>query len=277
VITSVFRFRRRRESPSTTARVVAVTRAEAPRAETPDGDRRAEDRLCETLRPRIWMTPEGRRRRIAARTEFVDGEVIDALDAGVGQVVIVGAGYDCRALRLRSPGTRFFEIDHRVTQEDKRKRLGALGISRDDVAYLPVDLAADSLEAGLDRAGYRFQERSLFVCEGLLLYLSLPAIRRLLSTIAKSAAPESRLILTARVKESGPRLRSLLGSLALAAVGESARTSFTRAELVSLLSEYGFAVAGESIWPDSQRQRQTLMLAADALGQARQSPETGSS
>lgn len=57
---------------------------------------------------------------IAARTKFYDQLVIDCLDAGVRQVVIVGAGYDARAWRFARDGVRFIEVDHPITQERKK-------------------------------------------------------------------------------------------------------------------------------------------------------------
>ena len=60
---------------------------------------------------------------LAARTRFFDERVLEAISDGIGQVVILGAGYDDRALRFRSPGVRFFELDHPATQADKARRL----------------------------------------------------------------------------------------------------------------------------------------------------------
>lgn len=57
---------------------------------------------------------------IAARTKFYDQLVIDCLDAGIRQVVIVGAGYDARAWRLARDDVRFVEVDHPATQERKK-------------------------------------------------------------------------------------------------------------------------------------------------------------
>ena len=63
---------------------------------------------------------------LIARTRFFDDRVLAALSAGIRQVVILGAGYDDRALRFRSPGVRFFELDHPATQADKARRLRAM-------------------------------------------------------------------------------------------------------------------------------------------------------
>jgi methyltransferase (TIGR00027 family) len=247
-----------------TARAVAIARGELVRSETREGDREAEDRLCRSLRPRIWLTTESWRKRLMARTDFIDSEVVEAMAAGIAQIVIVGAGYDCRALRLRKVGTRFFEVDHPVTQADKRKRLSELGITEDDVAYLPLDLASESLEAEFERSGHHADDPSLFICEGLLLYLSPAAIDRLLRTISRQAAPGSRLVLTARERNEGARRSgSLRSRLVLAMAGEPARSTFTRAGLRELLVDHGFTVTREAVWPaGGVGRRRTLLVAA---------------
>ena len=58
--------------------------------------------------------------RASARTRFIDDVLVQALHDGVQQVVILGAGFDCRAYRL--PGmdrVRVIEVDHPDTQRSK--------------------------------------------------------------------------------------------------------------------------------------------------------------
>ena len=62
---------------------------------------------------------------MAARTRFFDEQTQAAIHADVSQVVILGAGYDGRAMRFADPGTRFFEVDQTATQADKRRRLSS--------------------------------------------------------------------------------------------------------------------------------------------------------
>jgi hypothetical protein len=65
-------------------------------------------------------------RRVAAqRLGFTR---VSALEAGIDQVVVVGAGYDGRALRYSRPGVRWFEVDHPDTQADKRERRLLVGL-----------------------------------------------------------------------------------------------------------------------------------------------------
>lgn len=53
---------------------------------------------------------------LATRTLAIDRELERALDDGIAQVVIIGAGYDSRAWRLARDGVRFIEVDHPATQ-----------------------------------------------------------------------------------------------------------------------------------------------------------------
>jgi methyltransferase (TIGR00027 family) len=75
------------------------------------------------------------RQRMARRTAFFDRASLAALERGVRQVVVLGAGYDGRALRFATPGVTWFEVDHPATQSDKRARLAALGARTDGIAH----------------------------------------------------------------------------------------------------------------------------------------------
>jgi methyltransferase (TIGR00027 family) len=129
---------------SRTSQAVALTRAGMSRPRTEQGDPDAQRRLCAGMapvrraRPGIW-----------ARTRFFDDQVLAAVRAGVPQVVICGAGYDDRALRFRSPGVRFFELDHPATQADKARRLRAMGTDLQSVVLVPADFRDDDAAAAL--------------------------------------------------------------------------------------------------------------------------------
>jgi methyltransferase (TIGR00027 family) len=109
--------------PSRTSQAVALVRAQMPRPSSPEGDPDAQELLCRGMRP---TSAYRLRPQILARTRFFDDQVMGAISAGVSQVVICGAGYDDRALRFRSTGVRFFELDHPATQTDKARRLRAI-------------------------------------------------------------------------------------------------------------------------------------------------------
>jgi methyltransferase (TIGR00027 family) len=176
------------EAISRTSQAVALARAEMERPATPEGDPTAQRRLCAGMGP-------GRRRErpnIIARTRFFDQQVLAAIEAGVPQLVICGAGYDDRALRFRSSGVRFFELDHPATQADKARRLAELGAG-DDVVLAAADFRTDDVAAVLAAAGHDTARPTLFLCEGLLIYLEADVIDRLLVGLRSRAAGGSAL------------------------------------------------------------------------------------
>ncbi len=131
---------------------------------------------------------------IALRTAFLDAEVRRALDGGVDQVVVLGAGYDTRAARLARPSARFFEVDQPSTQADKRARIEALdGYPRDAAAYVPCDFEAQDFVAELRAHDFDAHRPAVFLWEGVVYYLTEPAVRATLARVAEACHPESRI------------------------------------------------------------------------------------
>ncbi|MDQ1521318.1 MAG: hypothetical protein QOI55_2391 [Actinomycetota bacterium] len=187
----------RDDAPSVTARGVAVARSQLDRPQSPTGDPDAETRLARTLIE--GLATESRADvadflgYVATRTRFFDDAVLHALDDRIRQVVILGAGYDGRALRFRTPGVRFFEVDHPATQADKRHRLATVGASTENITFVAADFTEPGLAETLASAGHDRDARSLFICEGVLRYLPEHWFRELLRAAAESAAARSAL------------------------------------------------------------------------------------
>jgi len=180
--------------PSRTSQAVALTRAGLDRPHSQHGDPSAQRALCAGLdwAPPAWLQPS-----IEARTKFIDGQVIAAIAGGVRQIVICGAGLDDRALRFRTAGVRFFEVDHPVTQADKAMRLlRAAGAAERGPRLVACDLQAGSAGEALAEHGHLSHEATLFLCEGLLVYLDEQACSRLLADLAGRAAAGSALAAT---------------------------------------------------------------------------------
>src|SRR4029077_10258151 len=146
----------RADEPSLTARGVALARARLERSASPTGDPESDVALATSLaegveRPVDLAERERRALRrflsfMEARTLFFDDAVVGAIDRGVNQVVILGAGYDGRALRFRTPAVRFFEVDHPATQADKRRRLDALDIATTGITFVDGDFTEPRLD-----------------------------------------------------------------------------------------------------------------------------------
>ncbi len=175
---------------SRTGEVVALVRAEFDRPHSPEGDPDAQRRICKRMRP---IQVPRLRPHMAARTRFFDGQVQTAIARGVDQIVICGAGYDDRALRFRTTGVRFFELDHPDTQRLKARRLNALDSDTTALTLAPADFSTDDVAAILADSGQEAARPTLFICEGLLVYLDQMTIVSLLAGLEARAALGSTL------------------------------------------------------------------------------------
>jgi methyltransferase (TIGR00027 family) len=122
-----------------------------------------------------------------ARQTFFD-TVAERYLADVAQFVILGAGFDTRALRL-TPDTRVrsFEVDMPKTQAVKREAVKQAGIDAAGVTFVAADFGKDDWLARLVEAGFDPAKPALFVWEGVTMYLDREAIEATLRKIASTA------------------------------------------------------------------------------------------
>jgi methyltransferase (TIGR00027 family) len=131
---------------------------------------------------------------VAIRTRFLDDYLLAATAAGCRQVVLLAAGMDTRAYRLGWPaGTRLFEIDQPDVLAFKNAVLNSRGaVPRCDRAALAADLREDWTGTLLG-SGLRPTERTAWLAEGLLIYLTAEEADRLLTATTGLSAPGSRI------------------------------------------------------------------------------------
>jgi methyltransferase (TIGR00027 family) len=214
--------------PSLTARRVAAYRLAFERVDAPYGDPAADERLARHVAGDEPFTPsEGMWRHLQARTAFFDRVVVNAMERGVGQVVSIGAGYDGRSLRYAKPGVKWWEIDHPVTQADKRAALEGLGLAVRHIAFVPFDLAWADLAGALVASGFQPDGPAVLLCEGVAVYLDVAVLAALLGELRSLAAAGTRLAISLRREgASGPERRPGFEA-AVAAMGEPARNDLT--------------------------------------------------
>jgi methyltransferase (TIGR00027 family) len=134
---------------------------------------------------------------IVARIKYMDDCIVESIANGLKQVVIIGAGYDTRAHRLSDvkKNVTVFEVDHPETQKAKIDTIKTIfGHLPGHVVYVPVVLGVDRLDAKLIEYGYDQTVKTLFVIEGLLMYIPPPAVDHLLGFITSASGPESALV-----------------------------------------------------------------------------------
>ncbi|MEZ5426983.1 MAG: SAM-dependent methyltransferase [Pyrinomonadaceae bacterium] len=129
----------------------------------------------------------------ALRKRHIETLVRAALtDEGFRQVVVIGGGLDTLAGRLcrEFPGVNFLEIDHPATQKMKRETIEKLDGTGGNLHFLAVDLTRRTLEECLRKhPAYRADAKTVFVCEGVLMYLSEAQVAEVFDFIKKQAAP----------------------------------------------------------------------------------------
>jgi methyltransferase (TIGR00027 family) len=256
--------------PSWTARRVAAHRLDFTRVPAPYGDEAADEALARDVAGDLRITEGRMHEYLAARTAFFDRIVTGALDGGMRQVVIGGAGYDGRALRYARTGVRWFEVDHPATQADKRERLDRLGLDAAHVRFVAADFAADPVADLLLAAGLDANAPSLFLLEGVAVYLELAVVDAILDQFRQVAGAGSRLAIS--VSLSGEYGRGRAGFRAsVAARGEPARSGFAADEAEGILARAGWLVTGRPNGPEDpaattrrRRLRSVGLLTADA-------------
>jgi methyltransferase (TIGR00027 family) len=194
---------------------------------------------------------------LAVRSRYAEDQLARAVERGVGQYVLLGAGLDTFAYRnpFRSQRLRVFEVDHPATQAWKRERLEEASIALpNDVTFAPVDFERESLADGLLRAGFDKQSASFFSWLGVTPYLSRAAFDATVGFIASLRAGTGvafdyaveRRLLT-------PQQQIALDALSdrVARAGEPFQLFFDPAALARDLARQGFRdiedLDGESI------------------------------
>ena len=131
---------------------------------------------------------------VIARTLYFD-RIIGQVMGDVEQFVVMGAGYDTRAYgSLQRDDVTMFELDQSGVQNHKRKVLAEAGIPSDHVHFVTVDFSHDNVFEKLSEAGYDATKRTLFLWEGVTLYLSESEVRKTMQDVQHQAHKGSVLL-----------------------------------------------------------------------------------
>ncbi len=194
------------------------------------------------------MASSGLRAFIAARSRFAEDCLAQAIDQGISQYVLLGAGLDTFAYRAgaKFPALAVFEIDHPATQAWKRQRLLQARIAvPDSVTYVPVDFETDTLVEALKRAGFAFSRPAMFAWLGVTPYLSAEAVMGTLSTVAQTMAPGSEIVfdyaepLTDHADDAGAGFAAMAERVA--SLGEPFRSFYEPGPLARDVAAMGFS------------------------------------
>ncbi|HYC44924.1 MAG TPA: class I SAM-dependent methyltransferase [Burkholderiales bacterium] len=181
---------------------------------------------------------------VVLRSRYAEDELARAVDEGVGQYVLLGAGLDTFGYRNAHRRLKVFEVDHPATQRWKRERLSAAQIAvPESVTYAPVDFERETLAQGLTRAGFDPSRPAFFSMLGVAVYLTKPALRDTLAYVA-SLAQGTGIVFSYGVSndlltESQKRSRTQ-SALRVADLGEPWLSYYEPAALAWDLMDIGF-------------------------------------
>jgi methyltransferase (TIGR00027 family) len=195
---------------SRTAEMTCMTRAASFYEKTPQY--KSNDYIAPMLLPKFFMPiikigvlkkfftnrfPSGMYEYVIARTKFIDSIFQKAVTNEFDQILIFGAGFDSRGIRFAdlNKKTNIFELDAPVTQEAKISQLKKRGIEiNPNITFISINFNKESLEDKLIESGFTKNRKSLFILEGLTMYLDPEAIDNTFNVINQFAGTGSEVV-----------------------------------------------------------------------------------
>ena len=173
------------------------------------------------------------------RKIFMQQEVERAIEGGVRQVLVLGAGFDTLCLRLgpQHSDVRFFEVDEPTTSAAKARGMAAEG-RPENVIQIAADLGERALSeilAGDDR--WDAEQPSVLLAEGLFMYLKDETVRGLLSEAAACTPAGSRIVFTHKIPDAHKVIPMILRL-----IGEPIRSEVRSEDLPDYVRGTGWAM-----------------------------------
>ena len=199
-------------------------------------------------RARAEPQRRGLRLFVALRSRFAEEAAHAAIARGVGQIVVLGAGFDTFAYRLADApeGLRVYEVDHPATQAEKRRRLAAADVATPaHIVYAACDFERQTFAEALAAVGFDPRRPTFVFWLGVAVYLSDEAVMATLAAVA--ALPGGAEIVfdyvvpIAAIERDTARTAHQRLARKVAAAGEPLRAYFDPPQLIARLKGLGFA------------------------------------
>lgn len=145
-----------------------------------------------------FQEPIQRRTRsgLVLRSRFMEDQLRDAVEAGVQQYLLLGAGFDTFSCRQPSWASdlQIIEVDHPATQAEKLACLSSAGLKPPgNVSFHFIDFEEASLVDGLATSRFSAQQPTFVSWLGVTMYLTRPAIQETLRFVLSLPRP-SRIV-----------------------------------------------------------------------------------
>lgn len=173
------------------------------------------------------------------RHRYIENVLMGMLKKGKWQVVLIGAGYDTKSLRLKNENVNFFELDHPLTQKRKISILKKRKLMPSGTCFLPCDLTIDNPGECFERSGLNKNVPLIVIAEGVFSYFRRTRISELLGDI-NTLANEVYLIFDYRHPVEGKLNAAKNWHKNFKSKGEQYLGLLTKDEMNQLLEERGF-------------------------------------
>ncbi|WP_130802091.1 class I SAM-dependent methyltransferase [Acinetobacter ihumii] len=198
--------------------------------------------------------------QVVGRSRYAEDHLKQAIQKGIDQYVLVGAGLDSFALRLAQqyPALKIFEIDHPDTQRLKIQKLKQLDNIPANVEFVAIDFEKEALGEVLARSGYAQDRPAFYSWLGTTHYLQPETTLGTLKSIADFTAAQSEVVLDYSIDFNGLHGIEKIGAQLVAQFTQILREplmgQFNSAHLHQQVRHMGFEVLEDASGDDlSQR------------------------
>ena len=207
-----------------------------------------------------WLSEKlapGFHEHLISRTKFIDELIEKSAVNGIEQYVILGAGYDSRAHRLKLPSSmKIFEVDQPEVSDNKLAKLPKELPNSENVTYVNIDFSYQSLTEQLIGAGLDQKKSTIFTLEGVSQYITKEAVSSTIKELASLTKDTNSIFFMSYVDElldknpeacfgegypNPAKKASLIKGLS-AKVGEPWISFYNSEEIEDLLSQNGYSI-----------------------------------
>lgn len=182
-------------------------------------------------------------RHMVGRKLAIKNKIQNAIEAGVEQVIFLGAGYDIRpyVAAENTPNVNFYEIDTGETRRIKDEALNELksGDIPENLFLVDHNFADGDAFSTLKNHRFDKNKKTLVIAEGLTPYLKENEVKALLSSIKDNLRDDTEVLISFTKQ---PVQHSKLDGAVRGQAGEEYQSNLPQEEIIPFVNENGYSV-----------------------------------
>lgn len=186
--------------------------------------------------------------QVVGRSRYAEDQLKQAIEKGINQYVLVGAGLDSFVLRQVQyyPELKIFEVDHPDTQRFKKQKIEQLGDLSGKIEFVAIDFEKESIADALVRSSFDVDQAAFFSWLGTTHYLENKTTLATLASIAQITRVDSEVVMDYSIDFNELKGIEKIGTQLVATftqiLGEPLRGQFNPADLHHQVEKMGFIV-----------------------------------